>query len=169
MIIKISDPKSFREKIVMKINQSICNETKSKNIEISAFNYSIQQCNHRKIVKKWDSSLFVSIYWSKLKTIFLNLTPHIVEQIQSNQLQAESIAFKTHQELRPELWTDAMEKKCKEDSQKFEVNIEATTNSFTCYKCGSTKCSHYCLQTRSADEPITIFVTCINCGKKWKS
>ena len=32
---------------------------------------------------------------------------------------------------------------------------------FTCRKCGSTKTTHYSLQTRSADEPMTVFVTCL--------
>ena len=31
-----------------------------------------------------------------------------------------------------------------------------------------TQCSYYQLQTRSADEPMTTFVTCINCGARWK-
>ena len=30
------------------------------------------------------------------------------------------------------------------------------------------KCTYYQLQTRSADEPMTTFVTCINCGNRWK-
>ena len=32
---------------------------------------------------------------------------------------------------------------------------------FTCRKCKSTKTTHYSLQTRSADEPMTVFVTCL--------
>ena len=29
-------------------------------------------------------------------------------------------------------------------------------------------CSHYQLQTRSADEPMTTFVSCQECGHRWK-
>ena len=30
------------------------------------------------------------------------------------------------------------------------------------------KCTYYQLQTRSADEPMTTFITCLNCNNKWK-
>lgn len=37
-----------------------------------------------------------------------------------------------------------------------------------CSQCGSKKTWSYQLQTRSADEPMTNFVTCVSCGKRWK-
>jgi len=39
---------------------------------------------------------------------------------------------------------------------------------FECGRCKSYKTTYYQLQTRSADEPMTTFVTCVNCNKKWK-
>lgn len=39
---------------------------------------------------------------------------------------------------------------------------------FVCRKCKSNKTSHYALQTRSSDEPMTVFVNCINCGNRWR-
>lgn len=39
---------------------------------------------------------------------------------------------------------------------------------FTCSKCKSNKTSFYEKQTRSSDEPMTVFITCLNCGKHWK-
>ena len=38
----------------------------------------------------------------------------------------------------------------------------------TCGKCKSKKTYSYQLQTRSSDEPMTNFVTCVECGNKWK-
>ena len=46
--------------------------------------------------------------------------------------------------------------------------MEACTDAFTCRQCKSNKCSYYQMQTRSADEPMTTFVSCIMCGARWK-
>jgi transcription elongation factor S-II len=43
-----------------------------------------------------------------------------------------------------------------------------TTDMFRCGKCGQRKCCYYQLQTRSADEPMTTFITCVPCGNRWK-
>ncbi|XXG40033.1 hypothetical protein AAC387_Pa01g0846 [Persea americana] len=45
---------------------------------------------------------------------------------------------------------------------------KATTDQFKCSRCGQRKTTYYQLQTRSADEPMTTFVTCVNCNKHWK-
>lgn len=45
---------------------------------------------------------------------------------------------------------------------------QASTDQFKCGKCKQRKCTYYQLQTRSADEPMTTFVTCVNCNNRWK-
>lgn len=44
----------------------------------------------------------------------------------------------------------------------------SSTDQFKCGKCGQRKCTYYQMQTRSADEPMTTFVTCTNCNNRWK-
>lgn len=39
---------------------------------------------------------------------------------------------------------------------------------FTCGRCKSIKTTSTQKQTRSADEPMTVFVLCKNCGNRWK-
>lgn len=41
------------------------------------------------------------------------------------------------------------------------------SDAFECPWCEQRKCVHYELQTRSADEATTIFITCIACGHRW--
>ena len=39
---------------------------------------------------------------------------------------------------------------------------------FKCGRCKSMKTTYYQMQTRSADEPMTVFVSCLNCERNWK-
>jgi transcription elongation factor S-II len=89
--------------------------------------------------------------------------------LKTNELKPQTYAFMTHQEMNPERWKSLIEDKIKRDASKFKTNIEASTDMFTCKKCKSKKCTYYELQTRSADEPATIFITCLDCGKHWKN
>lgn len=169
---KINSPDSFRENIRSKLNQILnCSDnTITINLEKGVFNYAIKEANNRKIVKKWENRAFSQIYTDKLRTVYMNLkNPNLLQQIKNADISAQSIAFMTHQELNPERWKTLIDQKIKRDASKFTTNIQASTDMFTCKKCKSKKCTYYELQTRSADEPATIFVTCLDCGKHWKS
>ena len=51
------------------------------------------------------------------------------------------------------------------------ISIErpkASTDAFRCGACGKRECTYFQMQTRSADEPMTTFVECCNCGKRWR-
>ena len=78
------------------------------------------------------------------------------------------LAFMTHQEMQPEKWECLIQAKIKKDKSKYDTQQEAMTDTFKCRKCHSKKCSYYQMQTRSADEPMTTFVTCIECANRWK-
>ena len=167
---KIENPEQFRLNIRGKLNEIIENEKHSTNLEKGIFNYALKEASSRKVVKKWDNQYFVQIYIDRLRSIYLNLkNPEILEQIQSESIQAHTIAFMTHQEMRPDKWKDLIEEKAKRDANKFEQNIEASTDTFTCRKCKGNKCTYYQMQTRSADEPMTVYISCINCGNRWKN
>jgi transcription elongation factor S-II len=94
--------------------------------------------------------------------------PSVAALVVQQTITAKDFAFLTHQEICPEKWKQLIEDKKVRDKQKYEPNIEASTDNFTCNKCKSKKCTYYQLQTRSADEPMTTFVTCLECGKRWK-
>lgn len=166
---KIETPDLFRSNIRKKLDEILKNEKNSLNLEKGIFNYTLKESDHRKIVKKWDNKYFVQIYLDKLRSIFTNLNDNILEQITSGSIKIHTIAFMTHQELSPEKWSQLIETKSKRDKNKFETKLEAATDTFTCKKCKSNKCTYYAVQTRSADEPMTIYVTCLECGQRWKT
>ena len=168
----IDDPTTFRKNIRAKLHNIIADEEyRSINLEMGIYNFAIKEANQYKIIKKWNNKKFVQLYIDKLRTTFINLknNPRLLEQIRCGEIKSHLVAFMTHQEMDPEHWHTLIEKKIKRDASKFTNNIEASTDMFTCKKCRSKKCTYYELQTRSADEPATIFVTSLDCGKHWKS
>mmetsp|Transcript_72619 Transcript_72619/g.151590 ORF Transcript_72619/g.151590 Transcript_72619/m.151590 type:complete len:337 (-) Transcript_72619:55-1065(-) len=42
------------------------------------------------------------------------------------------------------------------------------TGMFTCGKCKGVRTTYFQMQTRSSDEPMTTFVTCLTCNNRWK-
>jgi transcription elongation factor S-II len=168
---RINSPEKFRENIRKKLHTIIgCEDTMVVNLEKGIFNYAIKEANNKKIVKKWENKAFAQLYVDKLRTIYMNLkNPELLQNIRNGEITPQTIAFMTHQELNPQRWKVLIEQKIKRDASKFTTNIQASTDMFTCKKCKSKKCTYYELQTRSADEPATIFVTCLDCGKHWKS
>ena len=168
--IKIADSETFRVNIKSKLNGIIGNEKMASNLEKGIFNYSLKESNNRKVVKKWNNPYFVQIYMDRLRSIIYNLTKNegLLEQLKNDTIKAQDIAFMTHYEMSPEKWRTMLIIKSEKDKGKFETNIEASTDTFTCRKCKGNKTTYYQLQIRSADEPATTFINCIDCGNKWK-
>jgi len=168
-MLKISNPEEFRKNIVDKIQEILIDEKKSTNLEKGVFNYSIKEANNRKIIKKWENPHFAQIYADRLRSIYLNLkNPELLSMVINNEISPQTLAFMTHQEMDNNHWQTMIDRKIKRDASKFTTNVQASTDMFTCRKCKSKRSSYYELQTRSADEPATIFITCLDCGKQSK-
>uniref|UniRef100_A0A7S4LG67 Transcription elongation factor n=1 Tax=Eutreptiella gymnastica TaxID=73025 RepID=A0A7S4LG67_9EUGL len=54
------------------------------------------------------------------------------------------------------------------EAAKAEWGEKRISDTFKCGKCGQRKTTYFQMQTRSADEPMTTFVTCVACGHAWK-
>ena len=165
---KITNATTFRNNVRLKINEKFQNMNASLNLERGIFNYSLKEADQRKIIKKWDNKFFVQIYLSHLKSILENLHPKWIEDVNNGVIKAHTIAFMTHQELNPSRWSTLIEQKSKRDKNKFEVHMSASTDTFTCHKCKGNRCTYYLQQVRSADEPMTCYISCIDCGHRWK-
>jgi DNA-directed RNA polymerase subunit M/transcription elongation factor TFIIS len=173
----INEPEIFRNNIQKKLNEIIKNDKISENLEKGIFNYTLKKCEEKNIIKKWNNENFALIYIQKVKLLLCNLNNNnLLENLQTKKIKSHELAFMTHQEMRPDIWNPLIESKRLKDENKFAPKIEASTDDFKCLKCKArglteeeySKCTYYQLQTRSADEPMTTFVTCINCGNRWR-
>jgi len=143
-------------------------ENLAANLEIGVFNYAIREATHRKIVKSWDNRHFQQLYKDRLRTIFINLNEAMISLIHAGDVKPQEFAFMTHQEMCPGNWTELIDKKRKREDSRNQTSTQCSTSLFTCKRCTSKNCSYYELQIRSADEPATIFVSCLDCGKHWR-
>lgn len=166
---KVENPQEFRNNVVIKLKNLLKNEKLANNLEKGIFNYSLKQADKINVVKKWDNSYFVKLYINRLRTITINLKDEeLINSILNKKIKAHEVAFMTHQEMQPNKWEELLELKKIRDENKYEPKLEASTDDFKCWKCKSKKCTYYQLQTRSADEPMTTFVSCLDCGNRWK-
>ena len=148
----------------------ILDDTKAgDNLERGIYNAVLQTADEKNIVKKWENEYFVQLYADKFRSLYVNLQkPEVKKLITEKEIKPHKLAFMTHQEMQPTKWAALIEDLKIKNQNKYTPKIEASTDNFTCYKCKSKECSYYQLQTRSADEPMTTFVTCIKCGNRWK-
>ena len=173
---EIENSQEFRGNLQKKVNEIIKNKIISINLEKAIFNYTIQESKKRKIVRKWSNLNFVQIYINKFRDIYSNINPKsscsnktLLKNLKKGKLKPQKLAFMTHQEMSPKKWKKLIEAKIKRDKNLTEVDMSAATDEFKCFKCGKRLCTYYQLQTRSADEPMTTFITCLNCGNRWKN
>ena len=160
---------------INKLNSIIRNKRISKGVEKGIYNYSIETCDNRSIIKRWDNPKFKKIYVDKVISTYVNLNPksyigneRLLKRLKDKEFDPTQLAFKDRQTLFPENWKELIDEKSKRDRMLYEVRTETATDIYKCGRCKKKMCTYYELQTRSADEPTTIFVTCLNCGKRWK-
>ena len=170
-------------------------EERARKIETSCFNFAVKRTSGEKILKKrkqfswgtrkhkrkpkpvqpsWECLVFRNGYKNKCVNIIFNLNdkrnPGFIQRIVDKEHPLRDVAFLNPNEIYPELWKpieDKLNKRIGPHERNFAAE-EANDGIMPCGKCKSLKTTYYSLQTRSADEPMTNFFTCLSCGNKWK-
>ena len=171
----VEKPETFRLNIIQKLKNILNDESKSKKIERSIYNFAIKEANKKSVIKKWDNVKFCSIYIDRFRSLYFNLkndsyvsNKGFIKKIRKHNIKSSKLANYTHRDMNPMLWKELIDKKIKRDENYFKGGMKASTDEFKCFKCFKRNCTYYQLQTRSADEPMTTFVTCLDCGNRWR-
>eukprot|EP00826_Nyctotherus_ovalis_P040862 TRINITY_DN4060_c0_g1_i23.p3 TRINITY_DN4060_c0_g1~~TRINITY_DN4060_c0_g1_i23.p3 ORF type:complete len:108 (-),score=36.34 TRINITY_DN4060_c0_g1_i23:124-447(-) len=81
-------------------------------------------------------------------------------------MDPREMATKEVKEHREKVEKEAFEARL---SDWMDTNIKKNLSGMhKCGKCKGNKTTYYQQQTRSADEPMTTFVRCLDCGNSWK-
>ena len=140
------------------------------NMEKGIFNNAIQYCKEKGYPLKWSDSNFCKNYASNARRILANISyttnaPVLREKIKDGMIESYNLVKMTREQLNPEVWESLKTKTLNKVVVKQEAQEDGM---FKCNKCKSMKTVYYQMQTRSADEPMTTYVTCTNCNFKWK-
>ena len=144
--------------------------------EKSTYNSTIRKTNELGDVPAAENRFFVNRYKHTFLKIKHNLihSPTLKERILSGELKPKSVLELSHQGLWPggpysKLLEENIRQNMKKDWVTNMINDPEYKGMFRCNRCKSYKTTFYQMQTRSADEPMTVFVTCHNCNSRWKS
>lgn len=147
------------------------------NIEGGIFNHIIDVNNG---ITEWNE-LFQHLYKLKAANIYSNLNPesymkntNLINRLLNKEFNEFELCSLPSDKIFPEKFNELMKPYIEKTNRDIELMKQAKDLSqmedgmHKCGKCKSRKTTYYQLQTRSSDEPMTTFVSCLNCNNKWK-
>jgi DNA-directed RNA polymerase subunit M/transcription elongation factor TFIIS len=133
----------------------------SEEIEHAILTRSVSDAQKWFIDIDWSNSVFVDMYRSRAVSLYR------YRDLAKNMTATEFVDS-TAVDLNPKRWTSIIEALIEKEKAMYSKKSTASIFMY-CSSCKiKTKCDYYQLQTRSADEPMTTFVTCLECDKRWK-
>jgi len=195
---KMIDGNIWRTKARTMLARTVPERPYAKNIEKQVFSWVQEDFKQRFGSElSWDNPKFRSWYWQKICNLSseLNrskelmvactlevkggkvaLTCKIMPQLQYRLMHTKEVKSIDLPQLTPEqLWPSGPYSAASFKLKKRELAMDMAkakeddyTGMFKCGKCKCKKVTYYQMQTRSADEPMTTYFTCMGCGAKWK-
>jgi DNA-directed RNA polymerase subunit M/transcription elongation factor TFIIS len=166
----------------------------ARNCERSVYNWAVQRTREIQDDPSWENRSFRWRYKQKAfgllrelerspevvtdlqvvddqVNVRLNVVPQLVKRLQRKEIDSKNLA-----RYEPDvLWPEGPWAKMAFEIKRKDLVLEAAkakeedyTGLFQCGKCKGVKTTYYQMQTRSADEPMTTFVTCTTCNNRWK-
>ena len=133
----------------------------SEEIEHAILTRSVSDAQKWFIDIDWTNSVFVDMYRSPVVSLYRY-------RDLAQTMTATEFVDSTAVDLNPKRWTSIIEALIEKEKAMYSKKSTASIFMY-CSSCKiKTKCDYYQLQTRSADEPMTTFVTCLECDKRWK-
>lgn len=150
-------------------------DEKIQDLETAIFVMAFNEAKKRHVISHWSNPLFKQLYRTICLRIISNLCPSsyvkneaLFEKVKSGEIEVAHLADFNSYDLYPEHWKEMEDRRIMREQAYMDGNKGRATDQFKCNRCKKSQCTYYEMQTRSADEPMTLFITCVNCGKRWR-
>jgi DNA-directed RNA polymerase subunit M/transcription elongation factor TFIIS len=168
---------AVRAKVAGRFSKTLDSDELGRKLEVVLWNHTLRTCQRDKIPMEWTAELNLNTFRERYTQKALALDLHNLQKndvlranIQDGSLGLKKFASMMPWEMNPDFWAPIFERVAFKALRK-QLTIDvanAPDGAFTCGKCKSKKTTFYQMQTRSADEPMTCFIQCLACGKRWK-
>lgn len=168
---------AIRDKVIQNFNELLENTELSKSLEQSLLETVRSQAVREEIDVDWGNRVFWNMYRNKAISIYENLKgansyvqndQNWLGKLQSGHITPSDFMKLNSVDICPSRWKETIEKVIELEKKLYSRNMAGSVRRY-CRSCKKeTKCEEFQLQTRSADEPMTSFITCLECDKKWK-
>jgi len=133
----------------------------SNEVETAILRKCVADAQEWFIDQTWENPVFLNLYRNRAIDLYRyrQLMP---------TMTIDAFVNSTPMLQNPERWTEIVQNTA--EKEKATHSKKQTASIFMhCRRCGKkTRCDYYQMQTRSADEPMTTFVTCLECDLRWK-
>ncbi|XP_046856789.1 transcription elongation factor S-II-like [Xenia sp. Carnegie-2017] len=145
---------------------SLANSETSKDVESIAA--ALEHCIYEEF--KDTNAKYKARIRSRVSNLRDPKNEKLREAVLSGEITPERMAKMTAEEMANDEIKTLRKKFTKEaiNDAQMAVTAGTPTDLFKCGKCQKRHCTYTQVQTRSADEPMTTFVYCQECGNRWK-
>lgn len=163
-----------------RVVDEICSRTglsteASSDAETGIYNWVLEYAGRACVLKSWRNERFVAMYAIKARSVIGNLDPtayianhRLLARLKEGEFMPHDIAWMKPENLHPERWQATLDLKTQQDHYIDNAKPASMTDAFKCKRCLKRECVFTELQLRSSDEPSSMFITCINCGNRWR-
>lgn len=168
---------TIRDKVIENFTELLDDADLSTTLEESILHVVCDQAIKENIDVDWNNRVFWNMYRSRCISFYENLkgsagyvmnNENWLSKLKNGEITPRALAEMNAVDLCPARWKESIERIIELEKKLYSKN-ESAAIFMWCSACKKkTKCDYYQMQTRSADEPMTTFVTCLECDRKWK-
>jgi DNA-directed RNA polymerase subunit M/transcription elongation factor TFIIS len=136
---------------------------KMRNFEVAIYNFSVQFAKEKSIPNNWNNIVFRRVYLNKSRSIISNLG----RDKELLKMSGVDMVNMNRETIAPDVWKEAIRCATRKRDMMFVARPKNDDGLFTC-ECNSKNTTFHQYQSRGADEPMTVHITCHDCDTIWK-